>query len=405
VRARTIALLLPLVIAPGCSARTQPSHASADATARYAAYLDSADRESWQKPDELVHALGIGAGESVVDLGAGTGYFAKRLAAAVGPAGKVEALDVDRELLARLRDTVRSQGVGNVSARIVARDDPELAPHSADLVFLCDTYNQLRDRARYLPKLGPALKPDGRIVVVDFQKREDVPEGPAFADKIARDTVVEEMRGAGFALEREETFLPYQYFLVFRRASQYSFSPLVAAIKDVMRSGAGERDKQWQVAALLGDYLQRGRLEERFQRTNPALPVTTYLLYADPDGLFSIAALVFQPHAETAVHDHQSWVVWGTLRGTERETRYRRRDRPGESFPTLTPAWTRLFHAGEVSFIDPPPQDIHEVANAGDDVSISLHVHATDISKQARNTYDTKHRIVRSFVQSYERAL
>jgi len=114
--------------------------------------------------------------------------------------------------------------------------------------------------------------------------------------------------------------------------------------------------------------------------------------------------LVFQPHARTTIHDHQSWVVWGTYSGKERETRFRRKDLPGESFPDLFPVWSREFSAGEVSFIDPPPGDIHDVENVDDRVSISLHIHATDISKQERNSYDIKTKTVRSFVQSYEPA-
>ncbi|HUE39671.1 MAG TPA: methyltransferase [Candidatus Binatia bacterium] len=385
-----------------CAARPP---AAKTATARYAAYLESPARESWQKPDEVVRALGLKSGDTVADLGAGTGYFTRRLAAAVGPSGRIEALDIDAELLARLQASVESNGLANVTPRRVARDDPALTPHDVDLVFLCNTYNQLRDRPTYLAKLVTALKPNGRIAVVDFEKRPDIPEGPAFTDKIARDAVLDEFARAGLALDREESFLPYQYFLVFRRAPRYSFEPLARAITGVMRSDAQVRDKQWEVAALLSDYLQRGNLEARFRRPDPALPVTTYLLYADPDGLFSIAALVFQPHARTTIHDHQAWVVWGTLSGSERETRYRREDVAGDAFPRLTPAWSKLFGAGDVSFIDPPPQDIHDVANAGDAVSISLHVHATDISKQARNSYDTQHRIIRSFVQNYERAM
>jgi len=406
-RPRAVVLACGVAVAAfACAPRTAPARpAAASATARYAAYLESPAREGWQKPDDVVRALGLEGGEAVVDLGAGTGYFARRLAAAVGPSGRIDALDVDRDLLARLQASIESNGLANVTARRVARDDPGLRAQSTDLVFLCNTYNQLSDRAAYLGKLAGGLKPDGRIAVIDFHKREDVPEGPAFADKVARDTVLDEFRRAGFALEREESFLPYQYFLVFRRAPRYSFEPLARAITDVMRAETQVRDKQWQVAALLSDYLQRGSLEARFRRADPALPVTTYLLYADPDGLFSIAALVFQPRARTTIHDHQSWVVWGTFSGSERETRYRREDHGGESFPRLTRAWSKVFGAGEVSFIDPPPQDIHDVANAGDAVSISLHVHATDISKQARNSYDTKHRIVRSFLQSYERAM
>jgi predicted metal-dependent enzyme (double-stranded beta helix superfamily) len=91
--------------------------------------------------------------------------------------------------------------------------------------------------------------------------------------------------------------------------------------------------------------------------------------------------------------------------GRERETRYRRTDLPGKSFPRLDQAWSKVFAGGEISFIDPPPGDIHEVANEGDDVSISIHVHATDIGKQARNIYDMKHQVVRSFVQTYEPAM
>jgi 3-mercaptopropionate dioxygenase len=190
--------------------------------------------------------------------------------------------------------------------------------------------------------------------------------------------------------------------LASRRVPRYSFETFAQEISGVMSSDAEPRNKQFQIAALLSDYIQQGTLEPEFQRPNPRLPVTTYLLHTDPAGRFSIAALVFQPRARTTIHDHQSWVVWGTYRGEERETRYRRRDVSGQSFPQLTPAWRRVFASGEVSFIDPPPGDIHDVENANDSVSVSLHVHATDIGKQARNSYDVRNKIVKSFVQSYE---
>jgi len=97
--------------------------------------------------------------------------------------------------------------------------------------------------------------------------------------------------------------------------------------------------------------------------------------------------------------------VWGTYTGKERETRYARTDLAGDRFPRLTPQWSRVFGEGDVSFIDPPPRDVHDVENLTDFVSVSLHVHATDIAKQARNSYDVKRRIVKSFVQSYEPAM
>ena len=400
---RVVAAAL-LIAATGCSGARPPTATREKATGRYISYLESPDRARWQKPEEVVRALEIRPGSHVTDLGAGSGYFARRFVNAVGPRGTVEALDVDPALLDYLRRTADEQGI-HVEARRVLAADPQLTAHGSDLVFLCNTYHDLRNRVAYLEKLAGGLDAEGRVAVVDFHKRADVPEGPPLDEKIDRQTVVTEFHEAGYLLDREESFLPYQYFLVFRPVRAYSFGPLVEAAGVVMASPAPDRDKQRQIATLLSTYVRDRRLEERFQRADPARPVTTYLLYTDPHGRFSLAALVFQPHARTAVHDHQSWVVWSTYRGRERETRYRRRDVSGAAFPKLTKAWSRVFGAGELSFIDPPPGDVHDVANATDAVSVSLHLHATDIGKQERNTYDVEHQIVRSFVQSYEQAL
>jgi predicted metal-dependent enzyme (double-stranded beta helix superfamily) len=308
-------------------------------------------------------------------------------------------------LLGYLKRTLEREAINNVLPRRVPPTDPNLPAAGADLVFLCNTYHQLPDRVAYLKKLATGLKGDGRIAVIDFHKREDVPEGPPFREKLRREAVIEEFRRAGFQLSEEQSFLPYQYFLVFRPARVYSFDTFARAISMVMASPEPDGRKQDAVAALLSDYLGKRTLEEQFQRSLPGLPVTTYLLHADPRGAFSIAALVFRPRARTPIHDHQSWVVWGTYSGAERETRFRRRSAPSRSFPELTPAWRRVFSAGEISFIDPPPGDIHAVENVGEGVSVSLHVHATDISRQVRNSYDVETKTVRSFVQSYEPAM
>jgi predicted metal-dependent enzyme (double-stranded beta helix superfamily)/ubiquinone/menaquinone biosynthesis C-methylase UbiE len=381
------------------------AHAGTQAIERYISYLESPQRAQWQKPEQVVQALGVQRGQRITDLGAGTGYFSRRLARAVGPSGRVDAADVDPGLLAELEKRARAEGLTNVVPRRVPANDPQLPAHSADLVLLCNSYHHLPDRIAYLQKLLPGVASDGRVVVVDFYKRPDIVEGPPFEEKVARETVVEDFHRAGFSLDREESFLPLQYFLVFRPTAAYSFGPLVRAVAGVMGSPAQSREKQRQVAALFANYLRQRELEDRFQLADPARPVTTYLLYTDPAGRFSLAALVFQPHARTTVHDHQSWVVWGTYSGRERETRYLRRDTPGREFPQLSPRWSKEFTAGETSFIEPPPGDIHDVENVTDGVSVSLHLHATDIGKQVRNSYDLKRGIVRPFVQSYEQSM
>ncbi|MGH7820775.1 MAG: methyltransferase domain-containing protein, partial [Candidatus Binatia bacterium] len=405
-RSEAQTVFLPLLLVAAALTLVAAGSALAESqAARMIRYLESPDRERWQEPERVIRALDLKGGESVTDLGAGSGYFTWRLAETVGARGLVDAADVSPEMLDSLEQRLEREKIGNVRIRRVRPDDPELAAGSVDLVFLCDTYNQMVDRAAYVRKLAPGLKPDGRVAIVDFHKREDISEGPALDRKIARETVIEELRRGGFELAKEHTFLPYQYFLVFRRAGDYSFQPLVRAISQVMSSAKAEKQKQREVASLLADYLKEGVLEERFQRPNPSLPVTTYLLHAEPTGLFSIASLVFKPRARTTVHDHQSWVVWGTYSGEERETRFRRRDLAGASFPELEPAWSRVFSQAEISFIDPPPGDIHDVENVNDGVSVSVHVHATDISKQPRHSYDLEAKTVRSFVQAYEPAL
>jgi predicted metal-dependent enzyme (double-stranded beta helix superfamily)/ubiquinone/menaquinone biosynthesis C-methylase UbiE len=403
--ARRLAASIAAAAAAALIVAARAVHAGVEATDRYVAYLESPQRAQWQRPEDVVEALGLRSGERVTDLGAGTGYFARRLARAVGPSGRVDAADVDPALLAELQKRARAEGLINVVARRVVADDPQLPARSADLVFLCNAYHHLRDRVAYLQKLLAGLEADGRVAVVDFYKRPDIVEGPPYDEKLAREMVVAEFHRAGFSLDREESFLPLQYFLVFRPTAAYSFGSVVREVAAVMDSRAPNREKQWQVAALLTNYLRRHDLEPRFQQADPARPVTTYLLHTDPAGRFSLAALVFQPHARTTVHDHQSWVVWGTYSGQERETRYQRRDVPGRAFPRLSPSWSKVFTAGEISFIEPPPGDIHDVENVTDGVSVSLHLHGTDIGKQVRNSYDVRHGVVRSFVQSYEQEM
>ncbi len=188
-------------------------------TEHWVQVFESPDRDKWQKPDEVVKALGLKPGESIVDLGAGTGYFTRRFAVAVRPGGRAIGLDVEPGMVEHMREDARKRGLKSYDAKVVKPDDPGLAPASVDVVFLCDAYHHIENRADYFRKVRAALKPGGRVVDVDF-KKELLPVGPPPAHKVARDAVIEEMRRAGFRLVREHNFLPYQYFLEFEPASQ-----------------------------------------------------------------------------------------------------------------------------------------------------------------------------------------
>jgi ubiquinone/menaquinone biosynthesis C-methylase UbiE len=180
----------------------------------YAAALDDPRRDAYQKPDEVVAALALKAGEAIADIGAGTGYFTLRLARAVGPTGRVYAVDVDPGMLRHFNRRLRDMGLDNVRSVLADPDDPLLPAASVDRVFICDTWHHIEDPARYLGLLKTMLRPGGQIVMIDFQKRE-LPVGPPASMKIAREELVAQLKAAGFRLAAEHTFLPYQYFLVF----------------------------------------------------------------------------------------------------------------------------------------------------------------------------------------------
>ena len=195
------------------------SHRRFDDATYWSGVFDDPARDAWQKPAELVAALNLRAGQCVADLGAGTGYFSARLAAAVGASGAVFAVDVEPSLVAHLRDRAERDGLVNLTPVLGSLADPRLPAGRVDLVLIVDTYHHLDARRAYFRNLARALRPGGRVVVVDW-KKEPLPEGPEMEHKLAREQVVEEMAAAGYRLQEALDLLPYQYVLVFTPESE-----------------------------------------------------------------------------------------------------------------------------------------------------------------------------------------
>jgi predicted methyltransferase len=182
------------------------------------AAMDDARRDTWLMPDQVIRSLQITRKDGVVaDIGAGSGYFSRRLAAEV-PAGTVYAVDVDDEFRGYIEKNRESWGTPNIEPHLAFFDDPALPEKGVDLVFVSNTYPYLRDRVRYFKKVRAALRPGGTLAILNFKPDADVPDDTAPEPKFrtARETVIAELQAAGFALAREETFLPYQYFLIFQ---------------------------------------------------------------------------------------------------------------------------------------------------------------------------------------------
>jgi predicted methyltransferase len=177
--------------------------------------FDDPARDKWQRPAEVVKALGLKKGMVVADLGAGTGYFMPYLVAAVGDEGTVFAVEPEPKLVEHLRVRAEMAEAANVVPILASLDNPRLPPSSVDVVLIVDTFHHIDDRLAYMRRLRRALKRGGRIVIVDWFKRP-LPEGPPPEHKIDRGQVVEEMEAAGYRLVEEPQVLEYQYFLIFR---------------------------------------------------------------------------------------------------------------------------------------------------------------------------------------------
>jgi ubiquinone/menaquinone biosynthesis C-methylase UbiE len=212
-------LVLAIVLQPGSRAAGQAPQDQHDMhrlhgdPAAYMAALDDPARDAYQKPHEVIEALRLRSGEIIADIGAGSGYFALRLANHVGAAGHVYAVDLSPDMIRRLNERIHQAGLVNISTILASPNNP-LLPRPVDRFLFVNVWHHIEDQPGYLALMKKTLKPGGQIVMIDFHKR-DLPVGPPAAMKIAREDLLRQMQAHGFRMREEQTFLPYQYFVVF----------------------------------------------------------------------------------------------------------------------------------------------------------------------------------------------
>ena len=180
----------------------------------WAARFDDPARDAWQKPDMVIAALNLKPGQSVADVGAGTGYFTVRLAK-LGASPKVYASDIEPAMVTYLKERAAKEGLKNIFPVLAAADTPNL-PEPVDVVLIVDTYHHIGDREAYFRRLTKSLKPGGRVAIIDY--RPDSPEGPPKEFRFPPEQCISEMQRAGFKLAAQHDFLPRQHFLVFQIA-------------------------------------------------------------------------------------------------------------------------------------------------------------------------------------------
>lgn len=217
---RALCLFLLLSLAPACrsgghGAPHGPLGHRFERAEDHAARWDDPSRDAWQLPSEVLGKMQIEPGMTVADLGAGTGYFMKHLSAAVGPTGRVLALDIEPDMIRYLSERAQREGLTNVGAQLVTPDDPKLAPASVDRLLTVNTWHHIPARGTYAKRLAEALAPGGAVFVVDYTLETE--EGPPKKERLPPAQVAEELRQGGLEPEILEEPLPRQYIVVGRK--------------------------------------------------------------------------------------------------------------------------------------------------------------------------------------------
>lgn len=175
-------------------------------------------RGEWQNPDLIIETLGLTKDQTVADIGAGTGYFTFRIAE---KGATVIAIDIDDRFLSYIEDRKEELSYVIDEERVITRlsieNDPLLRPKEVNTALLVNTYHFINDRISYLRKVWAGLKPDGKIVIVDY-KKGPTPSGPASEMRIPGDVVVSELKNAGFKnIVSDLNSLEYQYIITARK--------------------------------------------------------------------------------------------------------------------------------------------------------------------------------------------
>jgi ubiquinone/menaquinone biosynthesis C-methylase UbiE len=180
-----------------------------------AAWLERPERESEEAPTKAIAALKLREGQVVADVGAGSGYYTMLLRAAVGPRGRVYATDIQPEMLALIRKKVETRRLANVELVLGTPTESRLPDGAIELALMVDVYHELAQPQLFLQSLKRALKPDGRLVLIEFRKESawvPIREEHKMTVREAR----MELEAEGYRFERVIDVLPWQHILVFR---------------------------------------------------------------------------------------------------------------------------------------------------------------------------------------------
>ena len=168
------------------------------------------------KPDQIIKAIGLRPGQSIADIGAGGGYFSLRFAEIVGEKGKVYSVDTNPEFLQFIESKAEEKGLNNIFT-ILTIDKLDLPENSLDFVFMRNVTHHIPNRVEYFKNLKRFLKPYGKVIIIEYKKGKFFTFRGLFGHHLPKNTIIQEMKKAGYKLEKEFDFLPEQHFTIYLR--------------------------------------------------------------------------------------------------------------------------------------------------------------------------------------------
>jgi cyclopropane fatty-acyl-phospholipid synthase-like methyltransferase len=202
-----------LLVTVSCTTHKKHAHHHRfDDVKKWSRIFEDEKREEWQNSKKIIRTVGIQKDSLIADIGSATGYFPVRIAK-VAIRGRVWGIDIEPNLVNYLNQRAKKEGIKNLYSILGTFSDP-LIPEKVDFIFIVDTYHHISQRKTYFEKLRNSLKPNGKIVIIDFRKGK-LPFGPKDHAKISKNQIISELIEAGYKVDSDHIFLKYQNFLIF----------------------------------------------------------------------------------------------------------------------------------------------------------------------------------------------
>lgn len=180
-----------------------------------AAWLEREGRDQLERPDLVLQAMELKEGMTVAEIGAGTGYFSRRIAKAVGPKGKVYAVDIQPEMLELLKKYAAQEGVANIVPVLGTETDPKLPRKGIDRILLVDVYHEFQKPEPMLARIRESLAPGGTVTLIEYRLEGETASHINLAHRMSVEQVLSEWNPAGFELANQLETLPSQHLFIF----------------------------------------------------------------------------------------------------------------------------------------------------------------------------------------------